>query len=70
MIMNETGVAFEKLYKEVFDEQGNVKACGRDRCKMLMQLAHKLDAGANFGDTNAGYMNIEAMKELHAKLIG
>lgn len=70
MITNDTGVAFEMLYKEVFDEQGNVKTCGRDRCKKLMWLAHKLDADTDFGNPDNGCMNTEAMKALHAKLVG
>lgn len=59
---------FEK-YDDVFDEMGNVKACGRVKRRELIHEAKKLDSGTDFGSEDEGFMNIDNIKNLHDKLI-
>ena len=54
---------FLQLYKEVFDVDGNIKACGRDTCKKLIEAANIIDNRVNYGSVNSGFMNVD---ELHA----
>jgi hypothetical protein len=60
-------VSFIDVYNEVFDEQGQVKACGRAKCKELIHEAKKLDPNTNFGSENNGYMNKKNIKELYKR---
>lgn len=55
-------------YKNVFDSQGNIKACGRDKCKELIKLANNIEPEVFHGDLKTGYMNIASMKALYNKL--
>jgi hypothetical protein len=58
---------FKRLYKQVFDVNGNITACGREKCIELMLAANKIKTG-NYGDTNSGRLNIENVKELYEEL--
>lgn len=51
-----------KLYDEVFDEYGNIKNCGREKCKTLIECVSSL-TDKNVGDTRTGFINISEMKE-------
>ena len=42
---------FKSLYKQVFDSNGNITACGREKCRELMVAANKVKTG-NYGDMN------------------
>ncbi len=33
----------DRLYKAVFDEDGNEKACGREACQELIEYVYKMD---------------------------
>ena len=33
---------FKSLYKQVFDSNGNITACGREKCRELMVAANML----------------------------
>lgn len=59
---------FEKLYKEVFDTEGNVLACGREKCKELIKLANAINNNINFGDENTGFINIKNMSILYEEI--
>ena len=53
-----------KIYNEVFDGNGNVRACGRDKCAQLMQALH--DRGfRNTGNRTTGVMIIPAVKNAY-----
>lgn len=54
---------------EVFNENGEIRPCGREKCKELISLASQIYPKINFGDPNTGIMNMDAMKELRSKLI-
>lgn len=55
---------FKSLYKQVFDSNGNITACGREKCRELMVAANKIKTG-NYGDMNSGRLNIDNVKELY-----
>lgn len=56
---------FLELYEEVFDAEGNIKACGRDKCKKLMLAAKRLDNRADYGNIETGFMDISELHELY-----
>ena len=57
-------VEFEALYKECFNEDGSVKACGRDACKKLIKFLNR-NSTDRYGDEEKGYMNVTLINELH-----
>lgn len=59
---------FLKTYDEVFDENGCIRNCGREKCKKLINIANMLDPSAKYGDSNSGMINEYFMKQLHCKL--
>jgi hypothetical protein len=65
--MNELVEAFA----EVFDPEGHVLNCGRDKCKKLIFLAQKNFPNASkeyYGDETTGWMNSENLLKLRSKL--
>ena len=59
---------FQKVYKEVFDANGNIKPCGRMKCKELIMLASQIDKNTDFGNSETGFMNVENIKKLKEQL--
>lgn len=56
----------EDVYGEVFDENGEVKLCGRYKCMELISLMNGLSGNRDdkyFGDIETGFMNIENIKK-------
>ena len=63
----------EKLkddYQAVFDENGNVKACGRTLCMNLMYTLKKFRPDAELGNFATGVMNVEVVKNVYQDIIG
>ena len=58
---------FKNKYKEVFDDAGNIKACGRKKCIELMELASKIEPGF-YGDCKTGFLNIGNIRDLYVSL--
>lgn len=56
-------------YETVFDENGNVKACGHAACLRLMNVMKKYSA-ANLGNLDTGFMEVETIKSEYNRLIG
>jgi hypothetical protein len=58
-----------KLYERVFDNEGNIKACGREACKELI-LACEAKTGevGKYGDSETGWMNPDAIKALYSTI--
>ena len=56
-------MSLEFLYKIVFDENGEVRACGRENCKKLIKACMELYPDVDFGNPETGMMNIEKIKE-------
>ena len=53
-----------KIYDEVFDYNGDIKPCGREKCKNLILAFEEIsNTKGKFGDANTGMMNTEAIKE-------
>lgn len=50
-------------YNNVFDENGEVKACGREACKELIRACMEKNPGVDFGNPETGMMNIKNVKE-------
>ena len=60
---------FKEEYKKVFTDDNKVKACGRDECKKLIELAKEIDSKTYYGDIYTGLMNIDNMIKLHERLM-
>jgi len=58
---------FLELYREVFDKDNNVTACGRLKCKRLIELADSIEPEVNHGDVDTCFINIENMINLYNK---
>ena len=56
---------FNTQYKKVFNEDGTVKACGRNECKKLIDIASKNKEFMPYGDDYTGRMNIDNMNKLY-----
>ena len=52
------------------DSHGNVKSCGRQKCKELMKIAYAMDnSQTDYGDLESGFMNVKNIKALHNRII-
>lgn len=60
---------FKEEYKKVFTDDNKVKACGRDECKKLIELAKEVDSKTYYGNIYTGLMNIDNMIKLHERLM-
>ncbi len=52
------------VYDEVFDENSNVRACGREKCLELIEICSELDPFNYYGDRKRGFMNEENIFKL------
>ena len=59
---------FLKLYDEVFDETGAVKAVGREHTKALIEACEQYSSNTDFGSKDTGFMNVDNIKLLRNKL--
>jgi hypothetical protein len=50
----------------VFDEDGNIKVCGREACKALIRECEDRCPDIDFGDSETGMMNVENIKKMFA----
>lgn len=53
-------------YNKVFDENGDIKACGRDACKQLILACMEKWPDIDFGNPETGIMNVENIKKMFA----
>lgn len=51
----------EKLFNLAFDENNNLKPCGRKITIQLMEELSKLYPEENFGNIKTGFMNVETV---------
>ena len=58
----------KKLYNEVFDTNGKIRFCGRDKCVALILAMEKQFEGVDFGNKGNGFLNIKNIQEYYAKL--
>ena len=61
--------AFINQYNKVFDEQGNVKACGREACMDLINMCKVQEPSTDFGNPLTGMMNVENIQKFRKKSI-
>ena len=59
---------FKNLYNEVFDNNGKVKNCGREKCKKLILICEKMDPNTIYGNKNTGFMDIDKILNLYKNL--
>ncbi len=52
-------------YDKVFDEHGNIRACGQKACINLIFACRKLEPTGNFGNVHTGFLNIPNVQDLH-----
>lgn len=55
---------FLKLYEKVFNENNNIKICGRQNCINLIEAAQKIEPNIDFGNVKTGFMNTQNLKNL------
>ena len=68
--MEDNNRKFNQLYSEIFDSRGNVKRCGRQKCKELMKIAYAMDnSQTDYGDLESGFMNVKNIKALHNRIM-
>ena len=60
--------AFINQYNKVFDEQGHIKACGREACKDLINMCKVEEPLTDFGNPMTGIMNIDNIKNFGKKV--
>lgn len=56
-----------RLYKEVFSDNGEVRLCGREQCKELVNELEELRNDLNsvdIGSSTTGFLNIDGIKKL------
>jgi len=51
-----------KLYTEIFDKNGEIKPCGRDKCKKLIMLLSEAEPSIDFGNAETGFMNVDNIR--------
>lgn len=59
---------FLEQYRKVFDDNGNIRNCGRREALRLIELADSIEPGVSHGDTRTGFMRAEVMKELRERV--
>ena len=47
------------LYNKCFNEDGTVKACGREACKQLIRACMEQDPTKDFGNPDTGMMHVQ-----------
>lgn len=58
-----------KQYDIVFDNDGNIKACGRIECRNLIRMCENYTGSlGKYGNAETGFMNVEEIKLLFATL--
>lgn len=60
-------VSFEIEYNRVFDENGEIRICGREACKALMAKMEECFPGETFGNPDTGCMDIFKIKRYYRK---
>lgn len=64
---------FSNIYEEVFNSDGSVKLCGREKCKDLIIACMVLSSNNNkgyFGNPDTGMMNVGNIQRFKKGLCG
>lgn len=54
----------KEAYEAVFDEDGNIKACGRAACIRLIEACQEKDQKTYFGDKDTGILNLSTFDKI------
>lgn len=60
---------FLNYYDRVFDQNGNIKPCGRFACQKLIELSDKIEPGIIHGDIKTGMMKVKKIKDLYIRTL-
>ena len=55
------------LFSEVFEENGEMKACRRDKCIELMEALQEKYPGVDFGNPKTGFLNLSVVRSYFFK---
>ncbi len=55
------------LYDQVFNSDGSVKNCGKDKCIELICALKDKCVGIDFGNQNTGMMNIREIRKIFSR---
>ena len=58
-------VSFEIEYNRVFDENGDVRLCGRDACRALMLKMEECFPDEKFGNVDTGFIDILKVRRFY-----
>lgn len=59
---------FLDLYNVVFDEEGKIKAVGREHTKALIAFCEEHSPNCDFGSLTTGFMNVENIHKLYERV--
>lgn len=59
---------FFELYDRCIDENGHVKACGRDACKDLLRYFSDFEYPEKYGNIQTGMLNTEEIVKYRKEL--
>lgn len=65
---NDLKQEFLSIYSEVFDENNNIKFCGRVKTTKLINIAAKINKDIDFGNVHTGIMNVDNIKNLYNEI--
>ena len=68
VLNKEETAKLQELYKEIFDDAGMVKKCGRAKCIELIKLMTEYGDASDFGNIDTGMMNVPKIKRTYAIL--
>ena len=61
---------FRALFHNVFDENEEVKLCGREHCKALIIAMEEAFPGELFGNRETGFMDVFKIRRYYHKTYG
>lgn len=59
---------FRNRFDIVFDDNLNIKPCGRDATRALIELADEIEPDVVHGNMHTGQMNVHMIRQLYDKL--
>lgn len=59
---------FLNAYNTVFDANDNIKACGRQACIKLIDIANEIEPEVSHGNTSNGMINTYLLNKLKNKI--
>ena len=60
---------FLEQFNKVFDNNNQIKLCGRLECIKLITIANNIETNVNHGNVNTGIINIDNMLKLRDRCI-